>query len=60
MGDVVCVCYRRRDQEEVDKVFFRQWEEISCSQALVYTGDFNHSDIFWRDNTASYKQSRKF
>ncbi|PKU43024.1 rna-directed dna polymerase from mobile element jockey-like [Limosa lapponica baueri] len=23
-------------------------------------GDFNHSNIYWRDNTAGHKQSRKF
>ncbi|GAB0176082.1 hypothetical protein GRJ2_000073400 [Grus japonensis] len=23
-------------------------------------GDFNHPDIFWRDNTAGHKQSRRF
>ena len=29
-------------------------------QALVLTGDFNHPDICWRDNTAGHKQSRRF
>ncbi|GAB0206702.1 hypothetical protein GRJ2_003135800 [Grus japonensis] len=35
-------------------------EAASRSQVLVLMGDFNHPDICWRDNTAGYKQSRKF
>ncbi|GAB0187276.1 hypothetical protein GRJ2_001192900 [Grus japonensis] len=27
---------------------------------MVLMGDFNHPNICWRDNTAGYKQSRRF
>ena len=39
MGDIVGVCYRLPDQEEVvAEAFFRQQEEASCLQALVLVG----------------------
>ncbi|GAB0190077.1 hypothetical protein GRJ2_001473000 [Grus japonensis] len=46
--------------DQADEALYRQIGAASCSQALVLTGDFNHPDICWRDNTAEHKQSRKF
>ncbi|GAB0204540.1 hypothetical protein GRJ2_002919600 [Grus japonensis] len=61
-GDIIVgVCYRPPDQEDqVDKAFYRQIGATSCSQALVLMGDFNHPNIYWRDNSAGHKQSRRF
>jgi len=62
MGDTVAgVYYRPPDQEEeVDKAFNTQLKVASQSQALVLTGDFNHPDICWKDNTARCTLSRRF
>ena len=47
MGDVVGVSYRLPDQEEVvDEAFFIELEEVSCSQALMLMGNYNHSGTF--------------
>ncbi|GAB0188477.1 hypothetical protein GRJ2_001313000 [Grus japonensis] len=61
-GDtIVRVCYRPPDQEDrKDEAFYRQIRAASHSQALVLMGDFNHSNICWRDNTARHKQCRRF
>ncbi|GAB0189267.1 hypothetical protein GRJ2_001392000 [Grus japonensis] len=61
-GDtIVGVCYRPPDQgDRVDEALYRQIGAASRSQALVLVGDFNHSDICWRHNTAGHKQARKF
>ena len=60
-GIVVGVCYRPPDQEEqADEALYRQIGAAWHLQALVLTGDFNHPDICWRDNTAGHKQSRRF
>ncbi|GAB0189120.1 hypothetical protein GRJ2_001377300 [Grus japonensis] len=61
-GDIIVgVCYRPPDQgDRADEALYRQIEAASCSQALVLMGDFNHPDIYCRDNTAEHKQSRKF
>lgn len=57
---VVGIYYRLSDQgEPVDKAFWLQLKEASCSQAFILVEDFNHPDIFWENNTASYKQSRR-
>jgi len=57
----VCVCYRLPDQEEqVDGIFSGQLEADSYSQDLVLMRNFNPSDICWRNNTARYKQSKRF
>lgn len=57
---VVGVYYTAPNQEEeVDKAFYRQLQNASCSQALVLMGDFNHPNICWKDNTAKNKQSRR-
>jgi len=57
----VGVCYRTPDQEDqVDKALYRKIGAASCPQALVILGNFNHPNICWRDNTAGYKQSRRF
>ncbi|GAB0210046.1 hypothetical protein GRJ2_003470400 [Grus japonensis] len=60
-GDIlVGVCYRPPDQgDRVDEALYRQIGAASRSQALVLMGDFNHSDICWRGNTAGHKESRK-
>ena len=43
---VVGVYYRPPGQgEPVDEAFLLQLQEVSCSQALVLMGDFNHLDI---------------
>ncbi|GAB0207491.1 hypothetical protein GRJ2_003214800 [Grus japonensis] len=62
MGAVVLgICYRLPDQEEVvDEAFFKQLEEASHLQALALMGNFNHPDIYWKDNTAGLEQSRRF
>ncbi|PKU29010.1 hypothetical protein llap_20687 [Limosa lapponica baueri] len=46
-GDVtVGVCYRPPHQSDrEDEALYRQIEAASCSQALVFMGDFNHPDI---------------
>ncbi|PKU30494.1 rna-directed dna polymerase from mobile element jockey-like [Limosa lapponica baueri] len=43
-----------------DKIFYKQLEEVSRSLALVLMGDFNLPDVYWKDNTAERKQSRRF
>lgn len=46
MGDnVVSVCYRSHEKEEVAETFFRQLEEAACLQTLVLTRDLNHLPI---------------
>lgn len=50
--DIFCGSY----QEEV---FFKQLEEFSWSQVLVFMDDFNHSGIWWKDNEEGHKQSRR-
>ena len=55
------VCYRPPDQgKRADEALYRQIREASRSKTLVLMGDFNHPNIFWRDNTAGHKQSRRF
>jgi len=52
--------YRQLDREEpVDEVSLLQLQEALGSQALTLMGDFNYSDICWKRNMASYKQSRR-
>jgi len=55
---VVGVCDKDPDKEEVDEVFCRQLEEASCSQTLVFMGEFNHPNICWRNSRAGHKQSK--
>ena len=43
----------------MDEELYRQIGTASCSQALVFMGDFNHPDICWRNGTARHKQSRR-
>lgn len=38
---------------------FKQQEEDKHSQALAFMRDFTHPDIWWNDNTAGHKQSRR-
>jgi len=57
-GDIIVgVCYRPPDEDEA---LYKQIGGASCSQALDLLGIFNHPDTCWRDNTAGYKQSRRF
>ena len=60
-GIMVGVCYRPPIQdEEADKIFYRQLGEISQPLPLVLTGDFNLPAVCWKYNTAEKKQSRRF
>jgi len=43
----------------VHEALYRQIGVTSCSQALVFMGDFNYTDICWRGNTAGLKQPRR-
>lgn len=57
---VVRIYYMPPDREEsVDEAFLCQLQEVSCSQVPVLTGDFNHPNTCWQDNTVSCKQSRR-
>ncbi|GAB0209002.1 hypothetical protein GRJ2_003365900 [Grus japonensis] len=58
---MVGVCYRPLNQdEEADKIFYKQLGEVSQSLALVLVGDFNLPDACWKYNTVERKQSRRF
>lgn len=58
MGYVVGVSFRLPDWEEVvDETFLIQLEEVWCSQALMLVRNYNHLDVFWRDNTGGHRQS---
>ncbi|PKU47288.1 rna-directed dna polymerase from mobile element jockey-like [Limosa lapponica baueri] len=58
---VVCVCYRIPDQEEqVDEALYSQTGAALHLQALILMGNFNHSGICWKDNTAGHKQPRRY
>ncbi|PKU40950.1 hypothetical protein llap_8736 [Limosa lapponica baueri] len=67
---VVEVCYRPPNQdEEADKIFYKQTREVSQLLALVLMGDFNphllyaqtvYLDVYWAYNTAEREQSRRF
>lgn len=58
---IVGVWYRLLDwEEEVDDNFFRQLEEISYLQALIFMGEFPHPSTCWKDNTARQKKCRRF
>lgn len=53
-GDILLgICYRPLSQEEeVDKLFYKQLEDVSGSPALALAGGFNLPDICWELNTA--------
>ncbi|PKU31494.1 rna-directed dna polymerase from mobile element hypothetical protein [Limosa lapponica baueri] len=56
----VGIYYRLPDQgEPMGKAFFLQLHEASCLQALILLGDFNHPDMYWKNSTASCRQSRR-
>jgi len=58
---MVGVCYRPPNQdEEVDKMIYKQLGGVSRSLALVLLGDFNFPDVCWKYNTVDRKQSRRF
>jgi len=53
---IVGIYYRPSDQEEpADEAFLLHVQELLCSQALIFMGDFNHPDIYWENSTASYR-----
>ena len=54
------VCYRPPDQEEAVGEAFLLQLQVSCSQALVLMGDFNHLDICWDTSMVGGRQSRRF
>ena len=57
---MIGVYYRLLDQgEPVHEAFLLQLQEVSCSQALILLGDFNHPNICWKSSTASCRQSRR-
>jgi len=45
--------------KQADEALYRQTGEVSRSKALVLMGDFNHPDIFWRENASGHRQSRR-
>ncbi|KAK4828789.1 hypothetical protein QYF61_000846 [Mycteria americana] len=49
--------WNRLPREVVESPSWRKTPKIS--QALILLGDFNHPDICWKSNTASYGQSRR-
>ena len=57
---MVGVCYRPPDQEEAVGEAFLLQLQVSCSQALVLMGDFNHPDICWNSGMEGGRQSRRF
>ncbi|GAB0208671.1 hypothetical protein GRJ2_003332800 [Grus japonensis] len=58
---MVGVCYRPPNQDEqADKIFYKQLGEVSQSLALVLVGDFNLPDVCWKYKTVERKQSRSF
>ncbi|PKU39832.1 dtw domain-containing protein 2 [Limosa lapponica baueri] len=61
-GDItVGVCYRPpNQQDQADQALYRQIGAASHLQALVLMKTFNYPDTCCRDNTAGYKQSRRF
>lgn len=57
---VVGVCYIPPNQDEqTEQVLYKQLSEVSLL-TLVFMGEFNLPDVFWKRNTAERKQSRKF
>ena len=58
---MVGLCYRPPNQdEEADKIFYKQMGEASRLPALVLVGDFKLPDVCWKYNTGESKQSRRF
>ncbi|GAB0181724.1 hypothetical protein GRJ2_000637700 [Grus japonensis] len=58
---MVGVCYRPSNQdEEADKIFYKQLGEVSQSLAFLLMEDFNLPDVCWKYNIAERKQSRRF
>jgi len=57
---MVVFCYRQCNQnEETDELFYKQLGEVSRSLALVFLGDFNFSDVCWKNNADGREQSRQ-
>jgi len=52
-GDIVVgICYPPDQEDQVDEALYRRIEATSHLQALVLMGDFSHTGICWKDNTA--------
>lgn len=43
----------------MDEVFYEQLAEVMQLSSLVLLGDFDFPDIYWKDNAAQRKQSRR-
>lgn len=54
---IVEVCHGLPDQE-VDLFLCRQVRVISCSQAQILIGTFNHPGVSWGNNTTGHEPSR--
>ena len=58
---MVAVCYRPPSQdEETDRLFYKQLREASRSLALDLVGDFNLPDACWKYQSAERKEPRRF
>ncbi|KAJ7425385.1 hypothetical protein WISP_23650 [Willisornis vidua] len=58
---LVGVCCRLSNQdEEGEKLFYKQLVDVSKSSALILVGDFIMLDICWEFNRIEERQSRKF
>jgi len=58
---MVGVCYRPQNQdEEEDKIVYKQLGEVSQSLDLFLMGDFNLPYVCCKYNTAERKESRRF
>lgn len=57
-GHIMVGVYLSNKGKEVNEAFFKPLEEVSVSQILVLTGDFNFLDISWQGKTVGCKQSR--
>ncbi|PKU43893.1 dtw domain-containing protein 2 [Limosa lapponica baueri] len=61
-GDVTLgISYRPHDKEDsADEALYRQTGAAHVHKSWSSLGDFNHPNIWWRDNAAGHKQSRRF
>lgn len=51
---VVVVCYITDQEEDIHETFFRQLEEASCLQALVFRVYLHHLSICWKGKAAGH------
>lgn len=52
-------CGLPSQDEDTNKLFFKEQREISKSTALVLIGDFNLLDVDWEDHAAGTNRSRR-